>query len=273
MDWFTVDRQGLAKILTRKGVAHIVLEPLSNAWDERVSRVDVTLERIPCTRAARLVVADDSPEGFADLSHAYKLFAESAKKSDSTRRGRFNAGDKAVAYDPSDPEANSLAVSSGFTVVHGGSMSKAEWEAVRRAGTVIPAGQVTPSPKPFSPDGKPLTYIPEEKWTPDIAASVAYFHRVSKRMVGRDLRIHIVSEVSWPFRATYGGGQLIFNLGRLGHSFFAGPLAPKNDLLLHELGHERSGNHLSAEYHDALTEFGAKLTQLALEEPQLFVIQ
>jgi hypothetical protein len=182
-------------------------------------------------------------------------------------------GEKAVAYDPSDPEANSLAVSSGFTVVHGGSMSKAEWDAVRRAGTVIPAGQVTPSPKPFSPDGKPLTYIPEEKWTPDIAASVAYFDRIGKRLVGKNLRIHIVSDVSWPFRATYGGGQLIFNLGRLGHSFFAGPLAPKNELLLHELGHERSGNHLSAEYHDALTEFGAKLTQLALEEPQLFVIK
>lgn len=481
MDWFTVDREGLAKILTRKGVAHIVLEPLSNAWDEDVTRVDVTLERIPGTRTARLVVADDSPNGFADLSHAYKLFAESAKKADATRRGRFCAGDKtvlamaesatiasttgtvvfdatgrrlsrsktkrgsvfscilkltneqiqechdvvsrlipppdiqtyyngellrsrapiamsdvtlqteladtegflrrtqrktvlsvyeplpgeaatlyelgvpvcttgdrfhvnigqkvpldlertsvpdsylsrvralvleathsmlaredatapwvrdamhnhadslsdgairqvtqlrfgdkAVAYDPSDPEANSRAVASGFTVVHGGSMSRSEWDAVRRAGTVFPAGQVTPSPKPFAPDGKPLNYIPKEKWTPDIAASVAYFHRISKRLLGKDLRIDIASEVSWPFRATYGGGHLIFNLGRLGHSFFAGPLAPKNALLLHELGHERSGDHLSAEYHDALTEFGAKLTQLALDEPQLFALE
>ncbi len=481
MDWFTVDRQGLAKILTRKGVAHIVLEPLSNAWDERVSRVDVTFERIPGTRTARLVVADDSPEGFADLSHAYKLFAESAKKSDATRRGRFNAGDKtvlamaesasiasttgtvlfdsagrrmsraktkrgsifscvlrltneqldechdvisrlipppniqtyyngellaprspvakadvtlqteladaegflrrsqrkttisvyeplpgepatlyelgvpvcptgdrfhvnigqkvpldmertsvpeaylsrvralvleathsmllredatapwvrdamhnhadalsdhairqvtqlrfgdkAVSYDPSDPEANNRAVSSGFTVVHGGSMSKAEWDAVRRAGSVVPAGQVTPSPKPFSPDGKPLNFVPQDKWTPEIAASVAYFHRISRRIIGRDIQIDIASEVTWPFRATYGGGHMIFNLGRLGHSFFSGPLAPKNDLLLHELGHERSGNHMCSDYHDALTEFGAKLAQLALEEPQLFDVK
>lgn len=29
MDWFVVDREGLAKILARKGIAHVALEPLT----------------------------------------------------------------------------------------------------------------------------------------------------------------------------------------------------------------------------------------------------
>lgn len=45
---------------------------------------------------ALLEVTDDSPEGFADLTHAYTLFAESAKKGDPLKRGPFNLGEKLV---------------------------------------------------------------------------------------------------------------------------------------------------------------------------------
>jgi hypothetical protein len=40
-----------------------------------------------------LEVTDDSPEGFADLTHAYTLFLESAKKGDPPRpaKPRWNA--------------------------------------------------------------------------------------------------------------------------------------------------------------------------------------
>ena len=46
-------------------------------------------------RAAR-VVEDDAPEGFKDLSHAFTLFADSAKKTNPEQRGRFNLGEKLV---------------------------------------------------------------------------------------------------------------------------------------------------------------------------------
>jgi hypothetical protein len=42
------------------------------------------------------VVEDDAPEGFKDLSHAFTLFADSAKKSNPEQRGRFNFGEKLV---------------------------------------------------------------------------------------------------------------------------------------------------------------------------------
>src|SRR5207249_11191157 len=71
-------------------------ELIQNAWDERgVTMVTVSLEH--CGRnKTRLVVEDDAPEGFKDLSHAFTLFADSSKKTNPEQRGRFNLGEKLV---------------------------------------------------------------------------------------------------------------------------------------------------------------------------------
>ena len=45
---------------------------------------------------SRLVVVDDAPDGFKNLTHAYTLFAESNKKGNAEQRGRFNLGEKLV---------------------------------------------------------------------------------------------------------------------------------------------------------------------------------
>jgi len=95
-NWFDVDKTGLTKVLSRRGIEFIVTELVSNAWDEKVTRVDITIEPVEGKRLARLVVEDDSPDGFLDLSHAWTLFAESRKKSDPNVSGRFNLGDKLV---------------------------------------------------------------------------------------------------------------------------------------------------------------------------------
>jgi hypothetical protein len=39
-------------------------------------------------------------------------------------------------------------------------------------------------------------------------------------------------------------------------------------LLIHEFGHEYSGDHLSSDYHEALCRLGASLKKLALEKPE-----
>lgn len=41
-------------------------------------------------------------------------------------------------------------------------------------------------------------------------------------------------------------------------------------LLVHELAHEVSSNHLSDDYFDALATLAGKLAVLALDEPQIF---
>ncbi len=95
-EWFSVDKEGLAKILERRGgKLFAVYELIQNAWDEDTTLAAVDLSE-PRYNKAILRVEDDSPEGFKDLAHAFTLFAESAKKSDPSKRGRFNLGEKLV---------------------------------------------------------------------------------------------------------------------------------------------------------------------------------
>lgn len=95
--WFDIDRAGLAKLLERRGIEFAVFELIQNAWDEAgVTRVDVTLQADGERGWATLRVNDNSTDGFSDLRHAYTLFAESAKKGNAEKRGRFNIGEKLV---------------------------------------------------------------------------------------------------------------------------------------------------------------------------------
>ena len=70
-------------------------ELVQNAWDEKVTRVEITLSK-PISGRSTLSVVDDSPEGFRDLTDAYTMYAESYKKSDPGKRGAFNLGEKFV---------------------------------------------------------------------------------------------------------------------------------------------------------------------------------
>jgi hypothetical protein len=94
--WFEVDKEGLRKLIATRGKSFIIHELIQNAWDEKVTRVDVKLEFTDQRGICKLVVQDDSPDGFLDISHAYTLYAESKKKDDPTKRGRFNLGEKLV---------------------------------------------------------------------------------------------------------------------------------------------------------------------------------
>ena len=71
------------------------------------------------------------------------------------------------------------------------------------------------------------------------------------------------------FGACYGGGRLDFNLLRLGHKWFEQGASEEVDrLLIHEFGHQYSGDHLSEEYHEALCLLGARMKRLALDKPE-----
>ena len=184
-------------------------------------------------------------------------------------------GEKRTSFDLSDLEANRIATSKGYTVVAGGSLSKGQWSNIRKAGTILPSGQVTPSPKPFSPNGEPLKYIPREKWSPKMREVADFITRIGKIVLEISvLPIQITNDRSWNFSATYGkGSTLILNKAMVGNKFFEE--FPENvnrvcNLLIHELAHHYSTNHLSEEYYNALSKIGGKMIKLALDEPNLF---
>lgn len=476
--WFNVDKEGLSKLMERKGKEFILYELLQNSWDTNAKKVDVSLRRSELKGYADIEVIDDHPEGWKELAHAWTLYAESEKKGDAQKRGRFNLGeklvlalcrtarietttggvafddagrhtlrtkrvsgsrffatvrmnqeerisvaaaflklippsgvvttlngatilpsrvplktieatlsteiadeggvlrrssrraqieiyeplpgetasiyemgipivetgdrwhynvgqkvplnsdrdnvtpaylqglrtavlnamhesiskedavaswardaaadpavapaavetvmthrfgDKRVSADPNDPEGTKLAMSLGYTVVPGGSLSGGEWANVKRDQVILPAGKVTPSPKPYSPDGEQLKIVPPEKYTEGMTRIADYARALSRELMGAWIVVQIATEVTWPYAATFAPGHLTFNLGRLGHAWFnAAPGLEVDRLLIHEFGHHYSADHLSEKYHDALCDLGAKMTALAINIPEFF---
>jgi len=175
-------------------------------------------------------------------------------------------GEKVVTFDVNDREANDRAVAEGYVVLHGSTFNKEQWNNVKAAGIVRPAGQVTPTPKPFSPEGKPAELVAPSPAMERFAEFVRAFCLAAAGVnVG-------VTYLKW-FNATaaYGGRNMSFNVTKLGKGWFEGPLRQDQlDLVIHELGHEYEANHLSTKYNDALTRLGAKAVMLALENPGLF---
>lgn len=95
-NWFAVDKNGLRKLIEQRGHGPLIAELVQNALDEDVTTVTINLSLLRGRPLAELSVEDDSPEGFRNLAHAFTLFAESAKKDQPEKRGRFNLGEKFV---------------------------------------------------------------------------------------------------------------------------------------------------------------------------------
>lgn len=179
-------------------------------------------------------------------------------------------GEKRVSYDPSDEEANHLAVSHNMTVVHGGMMSAAAWASLKRHDAIKPAGQVTPGPKVWSGQDKPGAqifddWIPEEKWTKGMREIADYAKKMARLVMNKTIVVKYCATAHHLGGASYGPcGDLTFNKFRMGNEWFEqGITVEVVDLLIHEFGHEYSLNHLEAAYHDALTRIGAKVWAFA----------
>jgi len=209
---------------------------------------------------------DDVNNEWAGLAVASPDCAAEAVQSYLSRR----FGDKRVSFDPSDPEANKLAVSQGYTVVHGGMMSAAAWKNAKSASAILPAGQVTPGPKVWTGEDNPNAipfedWIPESKWTDGMQAVADFAQRVAERVLSRRIVVKFCATAHHLGGASYGpGGELVFNKFRLGADWFEhGITEDVVRLLIHEFGHEYSPDHLSAQYHEALCRIGAKMFLLA----------
>jgi hypothetical protein len=178
-------------------------------------------------------------------------------------------GEKRVIADPSDPEGTKLAVSKGYQVIQAGSFNKAQWENIKDAKAALPAGQVTPSPKPWSddPDARAAQFIPRSEWTPGMRKVADYAEHLAIRLLNvPSLPVGMTRDGE--FSACYGPRSgLVFNIKRLGKAWFDRVEEAELDaLLIHEFGHHFSLDHLSEEYYKALCKLGANLKRLALEK-------
>jgi len=182
-------------------------------------------------------------------------------------------GEKRAAFDPNDKEAGKNFVAQGGQLVYGPMLSPQEWKNAKKAGAIESAGKLCPSPKPYSqdPDAKDVTIIPQEKWTPGMKNIADYAVFLGQELMQVPVTVTFVNTTNY-FAACYAaGGDLHFNLFRLGHRFFEqGVTLEIDSLLTHEFGHQASGDHLSEEYHEALCRLAARMKLLALEKPEEF---
>ena len=101
--------------------------------------------------------------------------------------------------------------------------------------------------------------------------TVAHFTRtiIDTLLPGMGISISIINEIKLPIQASYGNQHLRFNMGRLGRKWFNQITAETVELVLHELAHEFCEDHLSSEYHRALTSLGVKLALAAANDPSI----
>lgn len=181
-------------------------------------------------------------------------------------------GENRAAYDPTDSEANKAVQADGGTIITGSMLKKEQWQKAKEAGAVLPAGKIKPTAKPYSldPNAPAADVIAPEHWTEAMRNIARYARFLAKELMDVDLAVTVVRTTN-NFAACYGQRRLDLNLFRLGHRWFVQGVTEEVDrLLIHEFGHEYSGDHLSSDYHDALCRLGAKLKRLALEKPAAF---
>lgn len=179
-------------------------------------------------------------------------------------------GTKRVAFDPSDQEANKRAMDQGYTVIPGKSLSAAEWDNAKRAGAVQSAGKVFPTGLRTVPNGVPA--ISWDKLSDNQKILVLFTKRVALHLMGKPIEVEVFN-LNEKAAAWYGGSRLAYNVRRLGKRFFdrfPDNMAEVLDLILHELAHDRVGDHYSEAYHKECTRLGGLMTVLALRQPELF---
>lgn len=187
-------------------------------------------------------------------------------------------GEKAVTFDPSDREANNIATAKGFTVISGGAFTAEAWEKIREAEVALPAGQVTPSPKPFHPGGEPLKMVEPKDCTPGMVAYAALVVELAYQLERLKVSVCFTHDKSWKFSAAYGktgdnAGTMTVNAGLLGPGWFTSAnLSEQLRLFTHEIGHH-FGHHLEERYHAALCRISGYLAVLALNRRDIFGVQ
>lgn len=211
-------------------------------------------------------------------------------------------GKNRVVYDPSDPEANVRGAAEGYTVIPGNRYSKDQWQGIRNAGGIAPAGQKFPTPKPYSddPNADPALLIPESKWTPAMRNVAEFAKWLAIEGLCVRLTVNFVEEFNDNVVACYsrnGGnrGTLDWNMkvinrsygnqwfNRLQESFNCSENQSPLEVIVHELSHHLVKSHFNKEpngcdglypgiryFYDATGRVGVLLAGLVLRNPEKF---
>ena len=95
--WFEIDPEGLKSLNYGREPWDLIKELIQNAWDETPFATECRVgTRGTEGGSATVVTVEDNGSGFADIRHSYTLMSNTPKRSEPTKRGRFNRGEKDV---------------------------------------------------------------------------------------------------------------------------------------------------------------------------------
>lgn len=171
-------------------------------------------------------------------------------------------GDKPIIVTPNDPQAKDRAIADGCTLITGSMMNREEWETVKQY-------DVLKSTSNRYGWGESSYSNPVKDMTENMMRIAELTKKIGNRYLGKPISVDFVETDATP-GAWYGHSNVTFNVTKLGKGFFDSPLSQKVlDLIIHEIPHEY-GMHTERGYLDAVSELGAMLTVIALNEPEFF---
>jgi hypothetical protein len=154
-------------------------------------------------------------------------------------------GRKPVTADPGDHRSVERAISSGYSVVPGGSLSAAAWKHVKAAEAIPSSSSI------FGSISVVADIIPTKKWTPEMKRLFRLTRRMAELLGQPEPGVWFVRSKA-DDGATWDGSAVTFNVSRLGHRWFkADNTGQQVRLIVHELAH-RYGGHLDMSYHKTL---------------------
>lgn len=194
-------------------------------------------------------------------------------------------GEKSVALDPTNPEANATAMANGYTVIPSKGLTRGQRDNLAKGSFLLSSTKMFPDAGKGAysddPNAIPVQPISEEKLTEGMKLIREYTMGLAEKLLSKKIHVlfvnvPITTGQSWA--ACYGRAWALgksefhYNVTRLGKAWFANGVKPSVDeLIIHEFGHEYESNHLSDGYYKALCKLGARLKQVALNEQHWFM--
>jgi hypothetical protein len=198
-------------------------------------------------------------------------------------------GENHVTRDVRDKGSANEAVSQGYRVIEGGSLTSGEWARYKAVkdengeSVLKTSAQVTPTdvvgPIPAN------EIIPRDGWTLAMLAYANLIETISPKLINKLVVVQYIDDEDNHIEVCFNK-NFIGNRSKKGYKREFGNMtvnlayhdpasAYENySLLLHELAHDvvESNDHLHHDFYDTVNELGAKLAVLIQDEPELFGI-
>jgi hypothetical protein len=185
-------------------------------------------------------------------------------------------GEKTLIANPLDPESINRGTAEGYNVIFPRSLTEGQRENNKRFGTIPVSSAVFPTPKPYSddPNAPPVEVVERANWTEGMKLIHNLTEALAVRLLGTELNLRFVN-TSNGFSACFGKGfgmpTMDYNIRKLSKDFFNyGASEEVLSLIIHEFAHFFESNHLCEKYYEACTDLGARLSLLALKDPNFF---